>query len=105
MRPLCDLPWSLLYRLQRSRRTLGFAVEVAIRVSIELPLQFLAIPFQHSFQAILCSKIRGIPLVGTVQLTRQIPVAIALWVSIVFAIRSVIVIPVNGLLPVPLQAV
>jgi hypothetical protein len=67
--------------MRRCGRTFLFAVRLAIQVPvgvpIELPLQFLAISFQHSLQPVLRSHIRGIPVVGAIQLPGQIPVGIA----------------------------
>jgi hypothetical protein len=93
---LRNLSWSL-HRLCRRCRTLRFTVQVAIRVPVELPFQFLAVSFQHPLQPVLRPKVRGIPLVGAVQLAGQIPVAVLL--------RSAVAILVAGLLPVSLQTV
>ena len=93
MRPLGDLSWGL----RQCGRTFLFAVRLAIQVPIgvpiEFPFQFLAISFQHSLQPILRPHIRGIPVVGAIQLPGQIPVGIA------------IAIALRGGSAIPLQAV
>ena len=93
MRPLGDLSWGL----RQCGRAFLFAVRLAIQVPIGVPIklsfQFLAISFQHSLQPVLRADIRGIPVVGAIQLPGQIPVGIA------------IAIALGGRGAIPLQAV